>query len=213
LRVIRGTRTVAFRYLPLVPVVTPPATPLVGRSTELAALTAGLDAAARGRGSVHFVIGEGGVGKTHLVMALAEVGAAKGFARVVGRAYAVETGIPYALFADGFLPVLRGLPPATLQVLARGSIAELVTLFPALRGEGLAAAEIDEDEVKPRLLDAFSRFVHKLAQREPHLIVLENLHSADPSSFELLQIVAPGQLAEPSADRPVGRSCCATGAP
>jgi DNA-binding CsgD family transcriptional regulator/tetratricopeptide (TPR) repeat protein len=139
---------------------------------------------------VHFVIGEGGVGKTRLATAIAERAAAKGFAIIVGRAYAVETGIPYALFADAFLPILRSIPPATLQVMARGSIAELITLFPALRGEGLTAGEIAEEEMKPRLLDAFTRFVYKLAQREPQLVILENLHWADPSSLELLHIVA-----------------------
>jgi DNA-binding CsgD family transcriptional regulator/tetratricopeptide (TPR) repeat protein len=158
-------------------------------------LTAALDGAARGRGSVHFILGEGGVGKTRLATVIADVAASKGFSRVIGRAYAVETGIPYALFADGFLPVLRALPPATLQVLARGSTAELATLFPALRGEGLAPREFADDELKPRLLDAFSRFVHQLAQREPQLIILENLHWADRSSLELLHIVARGASA------------------
>ena len=164
--------------------------PLVGRCNEIAALSAALDAAARGRGSVHFVVGEGGIGKTRVVTAVGEVAGGRKFERVLGRAYPVETGIPYALFADAFLPLLRALPSSVLQVLARGSVAELATLFPALRGEGVTAVDVDEDELRPRLLDAFSRFVQRLAQREPLLITLENLHWADPSSLSLLHILA-----------------------
>lgn len=169
--------------------------PLVGRTEEIAALSAALDAAARGRGSVHFVVGEGGVGKTRVAGAVADVAATRSFARVIGRAYPVETGIPYALFADAFLPLLRSLPPSVLQVLTRGSTAEIATLFPALRAEGLTGAAIDAAELKPRLLDAFSRFVQRLAQREPLLVVLENLHWADPSSLELLHLLARGASA------------------
>src|SRR5690606_35681783 len=40
--------------------------PFVGRRAELAELAAALDQAKRGRGSVHLVAGEGGVGKTRL---------------------------------------------------------------------------------------------------------------------------------------------------
>ena len=174
---------------------TPPPMPLVGRTEELAALSAALDAASRGRGSVHFVVGEGGIGKTRIVSALADIAATRNFSRVVGRAYPVETGIPYALFADAFLPLLRSLPPTVLQVLARGSTAEIATLFPALRAEGFTATSIDATQRKPRLFDAFSRFVQRLAQREPLLVVLENLHWADPSSLELLHLIARGATA------------------
>ena len=75
---------------------------LVGREQELAILTGALDAARRGGGSVHLVTGEGGVGKTRLTVAVGERARERGFAVVTGRAFPVETGIPYALFADGF---------------------------------------------------------------------------------------------------------------
>lgn len=176
------------------PRVAPPM-PLVGRSAEFATLSAALDAASNGRGSVHFLIGEGGIGKTRLATAVADAATAKGFARVAGRSYPVETGIPYALFADGYLPLLRAMPSSMLQVLARGSVAELATLFPPLRAEGISTAALDEYELKPRLLDAFSRFVQRLAQREPQFVLLENLHWSDPSSLELLHVIARGAAA------------------
>jgi len=171
--------------------------PLVGRSQELAALVSALDAARRGQGSVHFMVGEGGVGKTRVITEVTTRAATKGLTRIIGRANPVETGIPYALLGDAFVPLLRAMPASVLQVLARGSVAEFSTMFPALRGEGLAPGPTDDIERKPRLFDSFARFVQRLAQREPLLITLENLHWADPSSLELFHFLARSAIAHP----------------
>src|ERR1700681_188961 len=109
----------------------PPPMPLVGRAIELAALSAALNSAARGRGGMHIVVGEGGIGKSRLALAASGLADGRGCTRVVGRAYPVETGIPYSLFADAFVPLLRGLPASVLQMLSRGGTAELAMLFPA----------------------------------------------------------------------------------
>ena len=124
--------------------------PLIGRAEELAALTSALDAAAAGRGSMHIIAGEGGIGKTRLAQAVTDLAAARGFTRVVGRAYPVESGIPYSLFADAFVPLLRGLPESVLQALSRGGTAELTMLFPALRAEGAPLPSGAVAELKPR---------------------------------------------------------------
>lgn len=164
--------------------------PLVGRADQLAALSGALNSAARGQGGLHMVVGEGGIGKSRLALAASGLADGRGFTRVVGRAYPVETGIPYALFADAFVPLLRGLPASVLQTLSRGGTAELAMLFPALRSDEAMARVADVAELKPRLLDSFARLVQRLAARQPLLVVLENLHWADPSSLELLHFVS-----------------------
>ena len=171
--------------------------PLIGRHEEFAALSAALDAGKRGRGSVHVISGEGGVGKTRLAEAVAERARELGFATVTGRAFQVETGIPYALFADAFVPVLRDMPPAALQTLSRGAATELSLLFPTLRAEGPAPRAGSADELKPRLLDSFTQLLFRMAQRQPALVVLENLHWADPSSIDLFHFVARSAPAHP----------------
>lgn len=173
-------------------------TPLVGRRTELAALTASLDGAVLKRGSVHLIAGEGGVGKTRLTEVLRERAVARGMQVVTGRAFPVETGIPYAIFGDGFVPLLRDMPPATLQTMSRGAAAELTLLFPTLRSEGTPLPRSgDAAELKPRLFDAFSQLLIRLAQKAPLLVVLENLHWADPSSLDLFHFLARGAAAHP----------------
>lgn len=166
---------------------------MVGRAADLSALTATLADAAAGSASTVFLAGEGGVGKTRLVEAVAEKAAKMGFTVAVGRAYPVETGVPYASFADALLPVMRGLEPAQLTVLSRGGVAELHHLFPTLGGDGAATranAGADPAELKARLLWNFSQFLGRLAAKQPILLVLENLQWADASSLELLHFLA-----------------------
>ena len=171
--------------------------PLVGRQRELAALTAALDAARKGKGSVHVLAGEGGVGKTRLTEALRERAREHRFTVVTGRAFPVETGIPYAIFGDGFVPLLRELPAASLQVLSRGAGAELALLFPTLRTDEAPSRVVDHAELKPRLFDAFHQLLVRLAQKTPMLVVLENLQWADPSSLDLFHFVARSAAAHP----------------
>ena len=173
-------------------------TPFIGRQRELAALTAALDAARKGKGSVHIVAGEGGVGKTRMTEGLLAKAAERDFVTVLGRAFPVETGIPYAIFGDGFVPVLREMAPATLQTMSRGGMAELALLFPTLRSEGTPLPRSgDAAELKPRLFDAFSQLLIRMAQKAPMLVVLENLHWADPSSLDLFHFLARGAASHP----------------
>ena len=165
--------------------------PLVGRSDELASLGTLLDAAQGGRGATAFLVGEGGVGKTRLVRAIADLAAHRKLTVAFGRAYPVETGVPYAPFSDALLPLLRGMDAATLSLLTRGGGSELSALFPAF-GErpGGAAPRGDPAEIKARLLWNFTQFLSRWSTRSPLLVVLENLQWADASSLELLHFVA-----------------------
>jgi DNA-binding CsgD family transcriptional regulator len=168
------------------------ASPLVGRTSELQALTGALSAADDGHGQTIFVVGESGIGKTHLVTALSEHASVRGFTVAVGRAYPVETGVPYAVFSDALLPLIRAVEPSVLTLLTRGGTAELAQLFPALDASprGTSAARGDPSELKARLLWNFTQFLARLAAKRPLLIVLENLQWADSASLEMLHFVA-----------------------
>lgn len=177
---------------PSVPPPRAPAQILVGRTAELQALSAALTDAEAARGSTTFVVGESGIGKTRLVTAIAEQAARRGFTVAIGRAYPVETGVPYAVFSDALLPVLRSMESSLLTLLTRGGTAELAQLFPALDGgyRGASLPRGDPAEVKARLLWNFSQFLSRFSARRPLLIVLENLQWADGASLEMLHFIA-----------------------
>jgi DNA-binding CsgD family transcriptional regulator/tetratricopeptide (TPR) repeat protein len=149
--------------------------------------------ARKGAGKTLIVSGEGGVGKTRILTEAAARARQDGWSVVIGRAYSVETGIPYALFSDALLPFIKSLDPNTLAVLTRGGTAELTYLFPALGSSGdreRAGAGMDASDFKARLLWNFTQFLGRLAAKQPLLLVLENLQWADASSLELLHFVA-----------------------
>jgi DNA-binding CsgD family transcriptional regulator len=167
-----------------------PPLPLVGRGRELSALFGLLDAAGEGEGGTAFVSGTAGVGKSRLLRAVADEATRRGWLVAAGRSFPVETGVPYALVADAFVPLIHGLEPETLSVLARGGEGELAQLFPALGASRAATGAADAAEVKTRLLWNFLQFARRLAERRPTLVVLEDLHWADASSLELFHFLA-----------------------
>ena len=164
----------------------PDVAPLVGRSADLAFLSKTLDEVAKGAGRSVFIVGEGGIGKTRLATAAADLAAKRGWSVAVGRSYPVETGVPYALFSDALLPLVRNFEPATLSVLTRGGAAELGYVFPNLGASAdreRAAAGAEPSEIKARLLWNFTQFLGRLSAKQPLFIVLENLQWADASSL------------------------------
>jgi len=175
---------------PRVPVLPP--LPLVGRAAELEMLRHTLDSVKAGHPATVFLVGEPGIGKSRLLDAVAQQAGSSGWQVAFGRAYPVESGVPYAPFADALLPVLRSLPAATLATLTRGGVAELTSLFPALATDEppRAAPRGDAAEVKTRLFWNFSQFLGRLSAKQPLLLALDNMQWADTASLELLHFVA-----------------------
>lgn len=168
-------------------------TPFIGRGADVALLSRSLDEAANGHGCAVFVVGEGGIGKTRLAAAIAERARKKGWTVVSGRAYPVETGVPYAVFSDALVPLLRAMDASHLSVLTRGGASEFAQMFPNLAPtleKTRQSTGADPSEIKARLLWNFTQFLGRLAAKQPLFILLENLQWADASSLELLHFVA-----------------------
>jgi DNA-binding CsgD family transcriptional regulator len=162
--------------------------PLVGRAREMQALHATLDSLGGGKSAVWMVSGDGGVGKTRLGRELLGEAARRGMSGASARAYPVEAGVPYALFADALLPWVRRLDRETMLSLTRG-VDELSLLFPWL-AEGPATQPLRHaPDFRNRLHWHFTQFVRALASKEPLVVVLEDLQWADSSSLELLHFV------------------------
>jgi len=169
--------------------------PLVGRTAELAMLRRVLEEATSSRGRTVVLHGEPGIGKTRLVQETVELAGARGWTTAIGRAYPVETGMPYAPFADALVPLLQRYDRAALATLTRGG-GELAQLFPVLASHEDAPRGLRDTlgaspaELKARLLWNFTQFLTRLAAKHPVLLVLENLQWADASSIELLHFTA-----------------------
>jgi DNA-binding CsgD family transcriptional regulator/tetratricopeptide (TPR) repeat protein len=143
---------------------------------------------------VLLLAGESGIGRSRLTAALVDELRRAGWTVAAGRAYAVEAGVPFALFTDAFLPLLSSLPAGALTTMARGAEAGLARLFPAL-GTRPAGADDEEGASRTQLFWSLARVLQGMSARAPVVAVLEDLHWSDASSLELLHFLAR-QLAD-----------------
>lgn len=171
-----------------------PALPFVGRDADWAVVRSCLDETEAGRGRTLLLAGESGIGKTRLAEAAHEEAQRREWGFAIGRANQVEADLPYALFADALLPTIQTLSEDARTVMSRGVLDELAVLFPALerlrpRGES-PARERQSADFRNRLFWNFASFLEDLSRSRPLLVILEDLHWADPSSLELFHFLA-----------------------
>ena len=149
----------------------PQETPLVGRDRELATLREHLAAARAGRGSLVLIGGEAGIGKTALAEALGREAVAQGALLLVGRGYDLTETPPYGPWRELFDRSPRAVGRSPLPaVLARGAV------------HGVAS--------QPALFAQVRDSLAALAARQPLVLLLDDLHWADPASLELLRALA-----------------------
>ncbi|GGK23479.1 transcriptional regulator [Pilimelia terevasa] len=157
--------------------------PPVGRDAELSRLRALLDPAA-GHWTAA-VCGDPGIGKSRLLDQVAREAAAAGTWVLHGRAAEYEQQLPFGVLCDAWHEQLALLSPAVVGRLGAPHLALLRAAFPEIPGD-----PVDDlvDIERYRLFRATRRLLTALAEAAPHglLVVLDDLHWADPSTVELL---------------------------
>ncbi len=171
----------------------------VGRRAELDELTTALAAAQRGP-VFQLVVGESGLGKTSLVQAFLSLLTARDDLLVLaGRCHERES-LPFKAF-DGVADVLsRRLSrwaDAEVEAVLPRRIEMLGALFPALDQvpligraatiTGAVTQELDLRESRRRAFGAFRELLARIAERQPLIVFVDDLHRADPDSIDLLR--------------------------
>jgi len=145
---------------------------LVGREREQTALRAHLAAALAGQGSLVLVGGEAGIGKTSLAEALCRETMEQGMRVLVGRCYDLTETPPYGPWV-ALLSQYRALddapplPTAFAQPGTMGEVANQMALFQQVQA-----------------------FFTRLSAQQPLVLLLDDLHWADPASLDLLRFLA-----------------------
>ena len=168
-----------------------PPLPLTGRAELLSSLGAILDDAEEGLSPTVLLAGHQGVGKSRLAQALCEQAEERGFHLARGHASPMEVNLPYGLWTSALMPLVRPLDSDALAKVTRGGASELATVFPhlATNGDSIPTNGEMPGEVKARVYWRFADLLRGLSARQPVLIVLDDLHWADPSSLDLLHFV------------------------
>ena len=152
---------------------------LVGREREQRLLRERLAAALVGRGGLVLVGGEAGIGKTALARALAREAAERGALALTGHSYDLAETPPYGPWIEILeqVPAMPDRPP-----------------LPALAGPGGVAEGVASQAA---LFAQVRDFFAALAAQQPLVLVLDDLHWADPASLELLRFLARQLAARP----------------
>lgn len=161
--------------------------PFVARDAEVRRLTDVLARAADGEPSVVLVGADAGVGKTRLLTHVARLAAEQGATAVTGACVDLgDVGLPYLPFSVA-LGQLHA-DPATrdaVEEVARTRPA-LVRLLPALGSGGQAV--IEDESSRLQLFDGIAAVLGAVAAtRGPLLLLIEDLHWADPSTRDVLR--------------------------
>jgi DNA-binding CsgD family transcriptional regulator len=173
---------------------------VIGRGAETDALLTALGTAEGGSGSVMFLVGEAGIGKSRLAAELAAEARARGAAVLTGRAVPAGGASPYRPLTEALLQALRSGPYPADDALAPWRAA-LRVIVPALD-----SAETQDDgkvvsggDYSPAVRgEAVLQLLRRLAGPGGSLLlVLEDLHWADPDTLAVLEYLSDNLAAEP----------------
>lgn len=191
----RGYRFVAAVSDWVPPMTPPPSTPsgaFVGREAESGALAAHLHAALGGQKRIAFIAGEAGAGKTTLLDAFER--AAGGQAR-----FALGQCVERYGSEEAYYPVLEAIGQLCrredggrlIEILGNVAPTWLVQ-FPSLlsRDDRSRLQQEILGATRQRMLREICDALEELTREVPLVLVLEDLHWADPSTLDLLSTVA-----------------------
>ena len=188
-----STRLSGIRPAPPSPPPAQRALPFFGREHELAALDAQLGSAFAGTGSTVMLVGDPGIGKTATAQRFAVLARGRGVRVLWGRCFEGEWSPSYGPWVDVLARHTRNLDPTRLRLELGLGAPPLARLVPSIRAalpDVPAPAPLAADAERVRVEDAIAQFVLGLAVEQPLVLVLDDLHWADPASIGLLRYLS-----------------------
>lgn len=209
--VYRALRPVRFRSA-TTSAVTSAVAPLVGRSEELDLLLERWKLAKDGHGQVVLLSGEPGIGKSRLVLELRQrlTDTPHTWLECSGSAYTIDSALyPVIALQDEGLGLSRFAKPEQKTARLERALEQVgldpkthLPLFTELHSLPLparyAALDLTPEARRRRTLDTLLDWLLRVADEQPLVVVVEDLHWVDPTTLELI-----GQLIERCASRRV----------
>jgi predicted ATPase len=169
---------------------------LLGRERELKALLEGLADARSGRGGLILIGGEPGIGKTRLADETASLARGNGFTVLWGKCWEAGGAPAYWPWVQALRSHIRATDGSRLQEDIGPGAGDIVQILPEIEElfpDLAARASVDPETARFCLFDSTASFLRMVANRDPVLLVIEDLQAADTASLLLLRFLA-GQV-------------------
>ena len=160
---------------------------LVGRTTELAELERERRLAEAGEFRVVLLLADPGIGKTRLAREFL----ARNRRRTLGlsaRAFPLGTSASFGVWSEAFEHHFRGLPSEEVVRLCGGYLGDLAALLHSVAAVRSSAP--DREPPRVRLLQGLAAALSNLAAETPVVVLLDDAHVADASSWEALSYLS-----------------------
>ena len=172
---------------------------LVGRARELAALESALEEARDGRGLMVALVGEPGIGKSRLALEMRQRAEAAGFVSAWTSSRSYASAFPYHLLSQLVTELLdlqagqrsmEALRAADVDA-DEAALARWAAVLDEVLGEGHEddplLADLSPAGRQRIAVHAIGGLLRAASQREPMLVVLDDLHWADPASLAVIE--------------------------
>ena len=170
------------------------ATAFIGRQREMGVLKQLLEDAIAGKGRVALLVGEPGVGKTRTAKELATYAGMRGVQVLRSRCYDQGGMPPFSPWVQAIRSYAGQVDAERLRLDLGQGAADIAEIVPGLRHrlsdiEPLAPAA-SPTQARARLFESATGFLRNVADGQPLLLIIDNLHLADASTLRLLQWAA-----------------------
>src|SRR5215467_8367710 len=157
---------------------------LIDRRGEMQTLTSVLDEAGQGRGGAVFLTGDPGVGKSRLVREATAAATRRGFLVLTGRATQSSVPVPFRPISEALMGAARAgvVPDAPAIADYRAALGTLVPEW--------SLPTDDAAEVSPLIIGEALLRLLSLPDWPGGLLVLEDLHWADPETVAIVEYLA-----------------------
>jgi DNA-binding CsgD family transcriptional regulator/tetratricopeptide (TPR) repeat protein len=159
---------------------------LAGRHEEFRVLEDELSRAAEGNFRAVLLVGEPGVGKSRLGREL--LARHRDVTGLVAEAYPLGASETFGVWIEALDPFLQSLPDEEVVDLCGGLLDDLASVFHRV---ALIRGSVPErDPPLPRLLHGLADLLGNVLRRTPLVVLLDDVHFADASSWEALRFFA-----------------------
>jgi predicted ATPase/DNA-binding CsgD family transcriptional regulator len=171
---------------------------VIGRADHLTTLRHCIEHTKERMGGLMLISGEAGIGKSRLVAEAKAYATSQGYLLLQGNCFQTDLTCPYAPLLDLWRSFFAHLPSEKHTIDREKFARQLFPLLPEMIYEpSLPFLPENPEQEKRRLFAVMTNLVTQLAQQQPVVLTVEDLHWSDDTSLDFLHYLGRRTSAEP----------------